>query len=49
MTQATLRYEILPAYPAAAFFGRSSCSSRPNHFQGFRGVPIFGVKRERFA
>jgi NAD(P)-dependent dehydrogenase (short-subunit alcohol dehydrogenase family) len=34
---------------AAAVFGRSSCSSRPNHFQGFRGVPIFGVKGERFA
>ncbi len=26
-----------------------SCSARANHFQGFRGVPIFGVKRERFA
>jgi NAD(P)-dependent dehydrogenase (short-subunit alcohol dehydrogenase family) len=34
---------------AAAVFGRSSCSARTNHFQGFRGVPIFGVKRERFA
>jgi len=26
-----------------------SCSARANHFQGLRGVPIFGVKRERFA
>src|SRR5258707_6105137 len=25
-----------------------SCSARANHFQGLRGVPIFGVKRERF-
>jgi hypothetical protein len=26
-----------------------SCSARANHFQGFGGVPIFGVQRERFA
>jgi len=35
--------------PAEVMTPRSSCSSRPNHFQGFRCVPIFGVKRERFA
>jgi hypothetical protein len=48
LSLATLWYEILAAYPAAAILGHS-CSARANHFQGLRGVPIFGVKRERFA
>ena len=33
----------------SCFLSLGSCSVRANHFQGLRGVPIFGVKRERFA